>query len=149
MKSISILMVLTVVLAVTALASGQQSVVTLAAVKATPAYEMLIVRRAAIRAELVEQKETLTSQHPDVERTGYELSLLDMEIEKMLGSERSQISKLTRVYGQLILRKIDLQMEEHELRNQLTPTHPDLKKKRIELDAIQQEIDDLSRYYQY
>ena len=145
MKSISILMVLTVVLAVTALASGQQSVVTLRDVKATPAYEMLIVRRAAIRAGLVEQKETLTSQHPDAERAGYELSLLNMEIEKMLGSERSQISKLTRVYGHLILRKIDLQVEEHELRNQLTLTHPDLKKKRIELDAIQQEIDDLLR----
>ena len=145
MKSISILMVLTVVLAVTALASRQQPVVTLADVKATPAYEMLIVRRAAIRAELVEQKETLTSQHPDVERTGYELSLLNMEIEKMLGSERSQISKLSRVYGQLILRKIDLQVQEHELRNQLTRAHPDLKKKRIELDAIQQEIDDLLR----
>ena len=145
MKSISILMVLTVVLAVTALASGQQPVVTLADVKATPAYEMLIVRRAAIRAELVEQKETLTSQHPDVERTGYELSILNIEMEKMLGSERSQISKLTRVYGQLILRKIDLQVEEHELRNQLTLTHPDLRKKQIELDAIQQEIDDLLR----
>ena len=145
MKSISILMVLTVVLAVTALASGQQSVVTLRDVKATPAYEMLIVRRAAIRAGLVEQKETLTSQHPDIERTRYEFSLLNIEIEKMLASEGSQISKLTRVYGQLILRKIDLQVEEHELRNQLTLTHPDLKKKRIELDAIQQEIADLSR----
>ena len=145
MKSISILMVLTVVLAVTALASGQQSVVTLRDVKATPTYEMLIVRRAAIRAGLVEQKETLTSQHPDIERTRYEFSLLNIEIEKMLASEGSQISKLTRVYGQLILRKIDLQVEEHELRNQLTLTHPDLKKKRIELDAIQQEIADLSR----
>ncbi len=145
MKSISILTVLTVMLGITALASGQQSVGTLPDVKATPAYEMLIVRRAAIRAELVEQKETLTSHHPDVERTGYELSLLNIEIEKMLASERSQISKLSRVYGQLILRKIDLQVGEHELRNQLTLTHPDLKKKRIELDAIQQEIDDLLR----
>jgi hypothetical protein len=145
MKSISILMVLTVVLAVTALASGRQSVVTLPDVKATPAYEMLIVRRAAIRAELVEQKETLTSHHPDVERTRYEFSLLDIEIEKMLASERSQISKLSRVYGHLILRKIDLQVGEHDLRNQLTLTHPDLKKNRLELDAIQQEIDDLLR----
>jgi len=145
MKSISILMVLTVMLGITALASGQQSVGTLPDVKATPAYEMLIVRRAAIRAELVEQKETLTSHHPDVERTGYEFSLLNIEIEKMLASERSQISKLSRVYGQLILRKIDLQVGEHDLRNQLTLTHPDLKKKRIELDAIQQEIDDLLR----
>ena len=145
MKSISILMVLTVMLAVTAPASGQQSVVTLPDVKAAPAYEMLIVKRAAITSELAEQRETLTTQHPDVERTGYELSLVNMEIEKMLASERSQISKLSRIYGQLILRKIDLQVGEHKLRNQLTLTHPDLKKKRIELDAIQQEIDDLLR----
>ena len=145
MKSISILMVLMFMLGITALASAQQSVVTLPDVKATPAYEMLIVRRAAIRAELVEQKETLTGQHPAVERTGYELNLLNIEIEKMLASERSQISKLSRAYGQLILRKIDLQVGEHDLRNQLTLTHPDLKKKRIELDAIQQEIDDLLR----
>ena len=145
MKSISILMVLTVMLAITALASAQQSVGTLQDVKATPAYEMLIVKRAAVWAELVEQKETLTSQHPDVERTGYEVSLLNIEIEKMLASERSQISKLSHVYGHLILRRIDLEVGEHDLRNQLTLTHPDLKKKRIELDAIQKEIDDLLR----
>jgi hypothetical protein len=52
-------------------------------IKATPAYEMLIVKRAAVWGELIEQKETLTSQHPDVERTHYELSLLNIEIEKM------------------------------------------------------------------
>jgi len=141
MKLVSVLIVSTVAFAITALASGQQSIVPLSDVKTTPAYEMLIARRAAVKAELVGRKERFTSQHPDVKRTDFELSVINIEIEKILASEQSQISKLSRVYGQLILRKIDLQVEEHVLRNQVTTSHPDLKKKRMELEAIQQEID--------
>jgi hypothetical protein len=143
MKTVVMLMVLTVIVAITAVDSRSQSVDTVRDVKATPAYEMLIVKRAALRTEVVVQRQILASQHPDVQGTNYELSLVNIEIERMLVSQSSQISKLSRVYGDLLLRKIDLQVEEHQLRSQVTSTHPDLQKKRIEIAAIQQEIEDL------
>jgi len=145
MKPVVGLIALSVIMAMTAVDSRSQSVDTVRGVKATPAYEMLIVKRAALRTELIEQREILTSQHPDVQHTNYELSILNNEIERMLVNQSSQISKLSSVYGDLILRKINLQAGEHQLRSQVTSTHPDLRKKRIEVAAIQQEIEDLLR----
>jgi hypothetical protein len=106
---------------------------------------VLILKRAALKAQLVGQREMMTSQHPDVQRTSDEVSLLSIEIEKLLENSELQISKLSAVYGDLVLRKIELQAAEQQLRRQVTSTHPDVRKKRIEIAALQQEIDDLLR----
>ena len=144
MKTISFLVAIIALAAITALATEQGDGPT-PHIKATPAYEMLIVKRAAVTAEVVEQQKKFTSQHPDVVSSAYELSLLNKEIGKMLAAESSQLSKLSRVYGQLLLRKIELQVEERDLRNRLTLSHPDLKRKRVELNAIQHKINHLMR----
>lgn len=145
MKCISSLMVLTVILAIAALDSNAQSLSRVQDVKATPAFGVFILKRAALNAELVAQQAMFTSQHQDVQRTRYEIGLLNNEIERILVNSGSQISNLSTVYGDVVLRKIELQVEEHQLRCQVTATHPDLRKKRIEIAALQQEIDDLLR----
>jgi len=145
MKNIGMLMVLVVIMAVLSVNSRSQSLARVQDVKATPAYKSLILKRVSLRGELFRQREMFTSQHPDVERSNYELSLLNKEIERMLASPSSQISKLSTVYADLILRKIDLQAEEYQLRRQVTASHPDLRQKRIELAALQEEIEDLLR----
>lgn len=82
---------------------------------------------------------------PTLQRTNYELGLLNNEIDRLLVIPSSQISKLSSVYGDLLLRKIDLQAGEHQLRSQVTSTHPDLRRKRIEIMSILQELEDLLR----
>ena len=145
MKTISTLIVLTFMLAICAVATSAQSTIDSTAIKATPAFEVLILKRATVRAELNQQRQRTTMEHPDAVRLAYHLDRLNMAIEKLLLNEEAPISKLSSVCGRLLLRKIDLEVEENMLRQQVTSTHPDLRKKRIELDALQREIDFLLR----
>jgi hypothetical protein len=139
----SLLLMAALTLAVTAGPTKAQSTATAEAIKATPAYETLILHRAAVKAELVSTKERFTSQHRDVVQLTYKLNSLNIEIDRMLLIDRSQITKLSAVYGHLLLKKIDLRVAEYTLRRQFTSSHPDLRKKRIELEAIRNEIEEL------
>ena len=145
MKTVVMLSVLTAIMTTTAVETRSQSTDTKSAIKATLAYEVLIVKRAALKTELLVQRERFTSDHPDVQRTNHELALLNNEIERLLLTPTSQMSKLSGVYGDLLLRKIDLQAEAHQLRSQVTSTHPELRRKQIEIMSVQQEIEDLLR----
>jgi hypothetical protein len=145
MKTLSTLIVLTFTLTIPAFSANAQSRIDNNAVKATPAFEVLILKRATVRAELTQQRQITTIEHPDVVRLAFHLDRLNVEIERLLLTEASQISKLSSVYGHLLLRKIDLEVEANTLRQQVTSTHPDLRKKRIEIDALQREIDLLLR----
>lgn len=145
MNPISTRIVLTFILTITAVSTNAQSTIDSTAVKATPAFEVLILKRATVRAQFNQQRQITTIDHPAVVRLAYHLDRLNVEIEKLLLNDALTISKLSSVYGHLLLRKIDLEVEENTLRQQVTSTHPDLRKKRIELDALQLEIDLLLR----
>jgi hypothetical protein len=145
MKTLSTLIVLTFTLTIITVSTQAQSRINSNAVKATPAFEVLILKRAEVGAELTQQRQVATMEHPDVVRLAYHLDRLNIEIERLLLTEAPEISKLSSVYGHLLLRRIDLEVDANTLRHQVTSTHPDLRKKRIEIDALQREIDLLMR----
>lgn len=145
MKTVSTLIVLTFTLTIAAVSTNAQSRIDINAIKATQAFEVLILKRADVRAELTQQRRVTTMEHPDAVRLAYHFHRLNIEIERLLLTEAPEVSKLSSVYGHLLLRKIDLEVEANTLRHQVTSTHPDLIKKRIELDALQREIDLLMR----
>ena len=113
--------------------------------RSTPAYEVLVLRRVAVTAELGDRRERLTSEHPDVRRVADELRLLNVEIERIATIESSQLSKLTAVYGRLILKRVALQVEANELRHQYIAGYPLLRQKQRELSALEFEIESLLR----
>ena len=113
----------------------------LTAPEATPAYGVLVLRKAKVEAELSQLSEELTSQHPSLDSKRFELRAIKREMAKMRAVETSHVSKLSSTVGNLILRKVALEVELNDLLVRLKPQHPDVTKKQVELGALAREIE--------
>ena len=109
----------------------------------TPAYGVLVLRKAAVESELADLSERLTRQHPSVDSKRYELRALDLEMNKMRAIDKSRVSKLSGTFGDLILSKVAFAVELNDLLVHLNAQHPDVKKKRLELAALEREIENI------
>ena len=117
----------------------------LTAPEATPAYGVLVLRKAKVEAELSVLSEELTSQHPSLDSKRFELRAIKREMVKMRAVETSHVSKLSSTVGNLILRKVALEVELNDLLVRLKPQHPDVTNKKIELGALAREIENVLR----
>ena len=115
----------------------------LSAPETTPAYAVLVLRKAKVESELEDLSEKLTNEHPSLDAKRFELRALSVEMDKMRALEESHASKLSTAFGNLVLSKVALEVELNDLRYRLTPQHPDVTKKRAELAALEREIDKL------
>ena len=113
--------------------------------KTTPAYGVLVLRKVAVEAELSDLSAAFLSQHPDVQSKRFELSAVSREMERMLAIEKSSMSKLSSTYGNLILRKVALEVELEDMLGSLTSQNPDIKRKKVELAALEREIEKILR----
>jgi uncharacterized protein involved in exopolysaccharide biosynthesis len=111
--------------------------------KATPAYEVLVLRKVAVEAELADLSSRFTVSSPTVEAKYFELSTIVREMQSMQGIESAHVSKLSAAYGNLILRRVALEVELDGLLRSYTPQHPDVNKKRVELNSLQRELSEI------
>jgi uncharacterized protein involved in exopolysaccharide biosynthesis len=146
MKGLLVAVVLTVSASGNVVAYGPQSAECLSsAAETTPAYGVLVRRKATVRSELADLSERLTHKHPSLETKRFELRAIKLEMDRMRAVEKSRVSKLSNTYGTLILSKVVLEVELNDLLTNLTPQHPDVTKKRLELAALEREIENLLR----
>ncbi len=113
--------------------------------KTTPAYGVLVLRKAAVEAELAHVLEGFKSQHPAVGIKRFELAAVGREMEKMGGLDSSLAPRLSETYGNLILRKVALEVELRGLLGGYKPQHPVVKRKQVELAALEREIEKILR----
>lgn len=111
----------------------------------TPAYGVLVLRKVTLKSELADLSGTLTSAHPRVHSKRFELRAISREMNKMRAVDKSCVSKLSSTVGGLILRKVAVEVELNELMASFTSEHPDVKKKRLELTALEREIENVLR----
>ena len=111
--------------------------------KGTSAYAALVLRKVAVSAELADLSSRLTNESREVRARQVELSLLRREMEAMQAVGRDGVARLSNAYGQLVLRKVALEVELYGLRDSYTAAHPDVKKKRVELQLLRREIEDI------
>ena len=111
--------------------------------KATPAYAVLVLRKAAVEADLADLSSKLTDSSMDVRSKRFELNAISREMERMRDVARDSVPRLTNTYGNLILSKVALEVELNGLLNNYTPEYPHVKKKRSELAALEREIEHL------
>ena len=113
--------------------------------KTTPAYGVLVLRKVAVEAELADLSGAFTSQHPDLHRKRLELRAVSREMERMLAVAKSGVPKLSSTYGNLILRKVALEVELEDMLGSLTSQNPDIKRKKVQLAALEREIEEILR----
>jgi uncharacterized protein involved in exopolysaccharide biosynthesis len=113
--------------------------------KATPAYAALVLRKAAVEAELESLSGMFTDEHPGVGSKRFELNAVRFELEKLQATESSRVPKLSDAYGRLVLRKVAVEAGLNDLLGSFTPRHPEVLKKRAELLALERELEDILR----
>ena len=111
--------------------------------KASPAYAVLVLRKAAVEADVVDLSAKLTDGSREVRTKRLELSAVSREMEAMQKVARDNVSKLSNAYGNLILSKVALEVELNELLKNVTSEYPGVKKKRAELTALEREIENI------
>ena len=115
------------------------------AAQTTPAYGVLVLRKAALEAELADLLDRVTRTHPSVESKRFELRAIQLEMRKVLAFQPARAAKLSSTVGNLILHKVALEVELKNLLGNFTSQHPDVKKKTVELAALEREIENILR----
>lgn len=144
MKTLIIAIALVISVAGVAFGFEPQSAEALSsAPETTPAYGVLVLRKAAVESELAVLSETVTTAHPSFVSKRYELRALAREMNKLRAIDKSRVTRLSSTVGDLILHKVALEVELNNLQGSFTFSHPDLKKKKLEFAVLEREIQKL------
>lgn len=136
MKYKQLLLLLTLILSSSLLANAQTktkadsiktATPTTQAVKASPAFAEILLRKTEVAAELEDYLTNYTDEFPKVKEIRFELDLLNKEMNRILAVNPNDSAKLSLALGKLMLRKIELEKDVWNLRKQYNDEHPDVK----------------------
>jgi hypothetical protein len=113
------------------------------AVKSSPAYAEVLLRKTEIYAELEELLIRYTEEFPRVKELRLEQDLLQNEMKRLLTVNASESSKLTLALGKLMVRKAELETNLRQLQKQHTDTHPDVQRAKRKVEIFEQGIKEI------
>jgi uncharacterized protein involved in exopolysaccharide biosynthesis len=105
----------------------------------TQAYRMLRARKVAAESELEKMLTMYTPTFPGVLSKQYELDVIAREAARMLSTEPGQLDRLTATYGDIVLRRIALEVEVRDVLTTYTPRHPLVREKLCALSGAERE----------
>ncbi len=107
------------------------------AVKSSPAYAEVLLRKTERESELEEFLLDYTEEFPKVKEIKFELGLLNKEMDKILAVNTAEFGKLTLALGKLIVRKIELETDLWNLRRQYSDDHPEVKRAKRKVEVFE------------
>lgn len=113
------------------------------AVKFSPAYAELLLRKTERESELEEFLLDYTEEFPKVKELRFELDLLNAEMNKILAVNASEAGKLTLALGKLIVRKTELETDVWNLKRQYNDDHVEVKRARKKVDVFEKAIKEI------
>ena len=119
------------------------SVLTAQAVKYSPAYAELLLRKTERESELEEFLIDYTEEFPKVKEIRFEIGLLQKEADKIVALNASEAGKLTLALGKLIVRKTELETDLWNLRRQYADDHPEVKRARRKIEVYEKAIKEI------
>lgn len=111
------------------------------AIKATPAYAEVLLRKVELESDVESFLESYTEEFPKVKSAKYELELTKKDLARLLSESDS--SKMTLALGKLLVRKNQLETELWTLQNQYNKEHPDVKRTQRKLLSFQNAIKEI------
>lgn len=113
------------------------------AVKSSPAYAELLLRKTERAAELEDLLIEYTEDFPKVKELRSELDLINREMNRITAVNAADAGKLTLALGKLMSRKIDLEMEYSNLQSQYKDEHPDVKQAKRKVEVFEAAIKEI------
>jgi len=121
-------------------ASVKTPTLTAQAVKSSPAFAEILLRKTELAAELENYLTDYTDEFPKVKELRFELDLLTKEMNRILAVNAADSTKLTLALGKLMLRKIELERDVWNLRKQYNDEHPDVKQAKRKVEVFEAAI---------
>ncbi len=116
------------------------STTTSKAIKSSPAYSALILKRTLVKADLEEMLVTYTEDFPKVVDARHEIDLLNFELTRLLETNVTESCKLSDSLGQLILKKTEIEMELWNLKKKYKEDHPEIIRTKRKLNTFEKGI---------
>lgn len=113
--------------------------------KATEAYQLLVLRKIAVAADLVDLTTRYSGNSQLVQSKRLELEIITREIDRLLNVDSALAPKLSANYGRLLLKKVDLEVELSILKRIFTAHHPRVRQTRVRIDLLDGEIEAMLR----
>ena len=110
------------------------------AVKSSPAFAELLLRKTELTAELENFLADYTEEFPKVKELRFELDLLTRELNRVLSVNTADAAKLSPALGKLMLRKIELETDVWNLLKQYNDEHPDVKQAKRKVEVFEAAI---------
>lgn len=113
------------------------------AIKSSPAYAELLLRKTESTAELEDLLIEYTEEYPKVQQLRAELALLNKEMNRILVVNPSEASKLTLALGKLMLRKVELDLDYENARKQYADDRADVKQAKRKVEIFEAAIKEI------
>ncbi|MCD9184811.1 MAG: hypothetical protein LUM44_00140 [Pyrinomonadaceae bacterium] len=115
----------------------------LPALKSSPAFAEISLRRAELRAEVESLLVNYTEEFPKVKEIRFELDVLNRELNRLLTVKTEESSKLTLALGKIIIRKAGFETDLWDLRKKYNDEHPDVKRALKKVEIFENSIKDI------
>jgi hypothetical protein len=116
---------------------------TISAIKSSPAFAELLLRRTEREAQLEEFLLDYTDEFPKVKELKFDIELLQKQLDKISSVNASDAPKLSSALGKLLLRKTELEVDLWNLRRQYNADHPDVKRAIRKIDVYEKAIKEI------
>jgi uncharacterized protein involved in exopolysaccharide biosynthesis len=113
------------------------------AVKFSPAYAELLLRKTEREAELEEFLLDYTDEFPKVKEIKFELELLQKQMDKVSTISASDTPKLSLALGKLLVRKTELEVEYWNLLKQYNADHPEVKRAKRKIEVYEKAVKEI------
>lgn len=110
------------------------------AVKFSPAYAELLLRKTEREAQLEEFLLDYTDEFPKVKEIKFELELLQKQMEKVSAVNIADAPKLSLALGKLLVRKTELEVDLWNLLRQYNAEHPEVKRAKRKIEVYEKAI---------
>ena len=140
------LILITLIAAITIFSQSNEKSVSqtdMAAIRSSPAYSEILLRKTEIQADLEAVIADYTDENPKVIDMRFELNALNKSLEKVNSVKPVETGKLTLALGKLIVKKASLETELSRLLRSYGRDHPEVKRaaRRVEIfDSAIREI---------
>lgn len=116
---------------------------TVSAVKSSAAFAEVLLRNTERESELEEFLLDYTEEFPKVKELKFELSLLQKATDKILAVNASESGKLTLALGKLMVRKIEIEVDLWNLRNQYKDDHAEVRRAKRKVEVFERAIKEI------
>jgi len=115
----------------------------ISAVKSSPVYAELLLRRTEREAELEEFLLDYTDEFPKVKELKFELELLQKQLDKVSALGASDAPKLSLALGKLLVRKTELEVDVWNMLKQYNADHPEVKRAKRKVEIYEKAVKEI------